>query len=122
MKRLLALTAALAPILAVTAAADVPTKQLPAQSVTVRLVVKPGEVVRWRSPRIGRVDRLALTIADRGAAYATEPNTRACVAYGYEAGVAVRLTDCVRGRRVPYVRLRAVSAALKPVAVRLRLN
>jgi hypothetical protein len=34
----------------------------------------------------------------------------------------VRMTDCREGRRVPFVLLRAVSAALKPVAVVLRLN
>ena len=103
-------------------AANVPEKQVPTRSAHVRLVVKPGETIRWRSSNIGPVNRLSLTIAGRDAAYAPEPKTRNCVAYGYEAGVAVRMTDCRRGRRVPYVRLRAVSAARLPTVVVLRLN
>jgi hypothetical protein len=109
---------------AVPIGADTPEKNLPERprAATLSTVVQPGETVRWRSPTIGAVNRLRLYIGGRPAAYGVEPRTNNCVAYGYEAGVAVRLTDCVKGRRVRYVRVRAVSAALKPVAVRLRLN
>ncbi len=104
--------------------ASVPTKPAPPtlRTATVRRTVRPGALVRWRSPLIGRVRRLSLWIAGRGAAYAVAPRTNACVAYAYGAGVAIRLTDCSAGRRVPYVRVRAVSAALKPVRFTLRLN
>jgi len=91
------------------------------RSAQVRLTVNPGELVRWRSPRIGRVERLSITIDGAEPYYTLTARTRACVANAYASGVAVRLTDCRRGRRVPYVRLRAVSAALKPVRVTLRL-
>jgi hypothetical protein len=119
--RSLLLAALLAPVIATAAAADVP-KQLPDRSAAVRLLVQPGETVRWRSPRVGEVRRMYVRINGGPATYKLVPGTRNCVAYIYGAGVVVRLTDCHAGRRVPYVRVRAVSAALKPVAVRLRLN
>ena len=85
-------------------------------------MAKPGEVVRWRSPRIGLVNSLFVRIDGGPASYNVAPGTRSCVAYIYGAGVAVRLTDCRKGRRVAFVRLRAVSAALRPVVVVLQLN
>lgn len=123
MKWLLAVTLAALAVGAGSAySADTSTKQLPAGHAVAKLTVKPGQIVRWQSPRIGPVNRLSLAIAGREAFYQPEPKTRNCVAYGYEAGVAIRITDCRKGVRVPYVRVRAVSAALKPVAFILRLN
>jgi hypothetical protein len=93
----------------------------PLRTAHLQVKINPGEVVRWRSPRIGQVERLSIAIGGREAFYQPEPRTRNCVAYAYEAGVAIRLTDCRNGRRVPYVRVRAVSAALKPAAISLRV-
>jgi hypothetical protein len=123
--RLYPAAAALAATACVAAPAlgDVPAKVAPpAKSASVRLNVQPGQTARWKSPNLGTVETLRLYIGGRPAAYAVESRTNSCVAYGYEAGVAVRLTDCVRGRRVPYVRVRAVSAALRPVKVALHLT
>lgn len=105
-------------------ASEPPGKGLSDRSrpAAARLVVEPGEVVRWRSPRIGRVETLRVRADGNAASYSLAPRTRNCVAYIYGQGVALRLTDCSKGRRVPYVRVRAVSAALKPVVVALRLN
>lgn len=88
------------------------------------LAVPAGEVVRWRSKRLGRgrdvvvTPRLLANGVDMD--YRLAPKTGACVAYAYGAGVALRLSSCEEGRPVDYVRARAVSAALKPVKLRLR--
>ena len=80
--------------------------------------VKAGETVHWRSPRIGAVTRIALIANATEMAYAVKPRTNACVAYAYGEGVAIRVTDCLKGKRVPYVRVRAVNAGIKPARVR----
>lgn len=117
---ILAAAAAVALAFTVGAAnADEPAS--PVKVATLNRVVAPGETVRWRSRPIGAVQTLSLTVAGRDAFYAVEPRTRSCVAYGYEAGVALRMTDCTRGRRVPYVRVRATSVAARPVRLVLRL-
>ena len=120
-------TAAALAALALTAgvaAADstIPGKQAPAQAATVRLDVKPGQAARWQSPRIGEVRSMYVRIDRKPVSYNVVPGTGRCVAYLYGSGVVARVTDCVKGRRVPYVRVRAVSAALKPAMVVLRLN
>ena len=84
--------------------------------------VKAGETVRWRSPQIGAVTRVALLANGSGMVYALKPRTNACVGYAYGEGVAVRVTDCVKGKRVPYVRVRAVNAGIKPTRVTLRFG
>jgi hypothetical protein len=71
-------------------------KQRAASLVTI---VKPGDLVRWQSPRIGFVQRLSLVVNGREMAYKVKPNTNACVAYSYGAGVAIRPTDCEIGRQ-----------------------
>ena len=53
-------------------------------------------------------------------AYEPKPKTNNCVAFAYGQGVAVRLTDCVKGRRVGYVRIRAVNLGAKPARLTLR--
>jgi hypothetical protein len=106
------------------ATADIPdpAKQPTAQSAAVRLMVQPGETARWQSPRIGAVKRLYVRANGRSVSYNVVPRTNNCVAYIYGEGLAVRVTDCKLGRRVPYVRVRAVSASLRPSALLLRLN
>ena len=53
-------------------------------------------------------------------AYEPKPKTNNCVAYAYGQGVAVRLTDSVRGRRVRYVRVWAVNLGAKAARLTLR--
>jgi hypothetical protein len=60
-----------------------------------RMVVQPGELVRWRSPRVGEA---------------------------YASGVAMRLTDCRKGRRVRYARFRVVNSNIRPVVVVVKLH
>jgi hypothetical protein len=96
-----------------------PKKRWAASLVTT---VKAGETVRWRSPQIGAVTRVALLANGSGMVYALKPRTNACVGYAYGEGVAVRVTDCVKGRRVPYVRVRAVNAGIKATRVTLRFG
>ena len=120
-------TAALSAIVATLAAApavadNTPAKQPMVNAASVRLAIQPGETVRWQSPRIGEVRSLYVRINGNAASYNVVAGTNRCVAYIYGSGVVARVTDCVKGRRVPYVRVRAVSAALKPAMVVLRLN
>lgn len=83
-------------------------------------LAKPGELIRWQSPRIGTVERVSLVVNGTEMAYQLKPNTNGCVGYAYGAGVAVRLTDCEIGKRVRYVRVRAVNAGVKPARLKLR--
>jgi hypothetical protein len=82
--------------------------------------VKPGETVAWRSRRIGTVKRISAVTNGWEMAYEPKPKTNNCFAYAYGQGVAVRLTDCVRGRRVRYVRVRAVNLGAKAARLTLR--
>jgi hypothetical protein len=91
-----------------------------AASLVTRL--KPGETVTWRSHRIGTITAVSLVANGADMAYQLKPRTNACVGYAYGEGVAVRLTDCVQGRRVPYVRVRAVNAGVQPARLRLRFG
>jgi hypothetical protein len=95
-----------------------PDKRLWAASLAT--TVKPGEMVRWGSPPIGTVQRLSLVVNGVPMVYALKGKTNACVGYAYGEGVAVRLTDCAKGRRVPYVRVRAVNAGIRPARVSLK--
>jgi len=82
--------------------------------------VKPGGSVTWRSRRIGTVTKISAVANGWEMAYEPKPKTNNCVAYAYGQGVAVRLTDCVRGRRVRYVRVSAVNVGAKPARLTLR--
>jgi hypothetical protein len=82
--------------------------------------VKPGGSVTWRSSRIGPVTKISAVTNGWEMAYEPKPRTNNCVAYAYGQGVAVRLTDCVRGRRVRYVRVRAVNLGAKAARLALR--
>jgi hypothetical protein len=82
--------------------------------------VKPGGSVTWRSGRMGPITRISAVANGREMAYEPKPRTNNCVAYAYGQGVAVRLTDCVRGKRVRYVRVRAVNLGAKAARLALR--
>jgi hypothetical protein len=82
--------------------------------------VKPGETVAWRSRRIGTVTKISAVTNGWEMAYEPKPKTNNCVAFAYGQGIAVRLTDCVNGRRVRYVRVSAVNVGAKPARLTLR--
>jgi hypothetical protein len=82
--------------------------------------VQPGATITWKSRRIGAVRSLSLVANGAAMDYALAPKTNACVGYAYGDGVAVRVTDCEAGRRVPYVQIRAANAGIKPAHLRLR--
>jgi hypothetical protein len=84
--------------------------------------VTPGETLAWRSRRIGPVTKLSAVANGWEMAYEPKPKTNNCVAFAYGQGVAVRLTDCVKGRRVGYVRIRAVNLGAKPARLTLRFG
>lgn len=121
--RRIVLTVALFLLVAAPAPADIPDKFGPRNVVTSkRLIVPPGELVRWRSPEIGTVTALSLAAGGWEMLYGVVPKTNACVGEAYAAGVAMRLTDCRNGRRVPYVRVRMVNSNIRPVTVVIRLH
>lgn len=84
--------------------------------------VAPGELIRWTSPPIGHVASLTLYADGRPMDYGLVPRSRACVAHAYGAGIAIRLTDCRRGKRTSRVRVRLASAAVRMVRVRILLR
>lgn len=93
----------------------------PAVPLTARLTVQPGQTIRWQSPRLpGAVTRVSLVADGLPMAYELKPATNSCIGYAYGAGVALRLTDCVKGKRVRVLRVRAVNAGLAPAQLLLR--
>ncbi len=122
--RYIALSALVFALAANAAASDTPNigKQPPAQAARTAFIVQPGEIARWRSPVIGEIRTMRVRVNGQRVSYNLAPKTGRCVAYIYGAGVVIRVTDCAKGRRVPYLRARATSAALTPARVTLRLN
>lgn len=89
-------------------------------AASLATTVTPGHTVQWRSRRIGPITKLSLIANGTELYYEIKPKTNNCVGYAYGEGVAVRLTDCAKGKRTRYVRVRAVNAGIKPAQLRLR--
>ncbi len=122
MKRLICSAVVMFGAFGAPAIAAIPVKAPLTHRLDVRLVAQPGEVVRWQSPRIGSVQRLTVRVNGEPAIYRVVPRTNNCVAYIYGEGLVARMTDCVVGRRVPYVRVRVVSASVRTSTLWLRFN